>query len=77
MQVMIEITTIQTFLEAVVKAELFVGYLVRSRKQVKFDGETLVTGWTLLNSKTPIDCWTVLDGQTVLAVDTLDATVAV
>ena len=25
-------TTIQTFLEAVVKAELFVGYLVRARK---------------------------------------------
>ena len=77
MQVMTEVTTIQTFLEAVVKAELFVGYLVRSRKQVKFDGETLVTGWTLLNSTTPFDCWTVLDGQTVLAVDTLDATVAV
>ena len=77
MQVMIEITTIQTFLEAVVKAEQSVGYLVRSRKSVKFDGERLVTGWTLLNSKTPFDCWTVLEGQTVLAVDTLDATVAV
>ena len=74
---MAEITTIQTFLEAVVKAELVVGYLVRSRKWVKFDGETPVPGWTLLNSKTPFDCWTVLDGQTVLAVDTLDATVAV
>ena len=75
--IMAEITTIQTFLEAVVKAELVVGYLVRSRKWVKFDGETLVPGWTLLNSKTPFDCWTVLDGQTVWAVDTLDATVAV
>ena len=61
--IMTGIITIQTFLEAVVKAELVVGYLV--------------TSWTLLNSKTPFDCWTVLEGQPVLAVETLDATVTV
>ena len=75
--IMAEITTIQTFLEAVVKAQLILGYLVCSVKEVTFDGEAMVTDWTLLNSKTPFDCWTVLDGQTVLDVETLDATVAV
>ena len=74
---MTEITTIQTFLEALVKTQFLVGYLVCSVKEVTFDGETMANDWTLLNSKTPFDCWTVLDGQTVLDVETLDATVAV
>ena len=68
---MTEITTIQTFLEAVVKAQLVVGCLVRSGKEVTFDDETLVPDCTLLDGETPFDCGVVLDGQAVLDVETL------
>ena len=64
-----EITTIQTLLETVV-TQLVVGYPVRSA-EVTFDGETLDADCTLLNSETPFDFETVLDGQTVLDVEAL------
>ena len=54
--IMTEITTIQTFLEAVVKA---------------FDDETLVPDCTLLDGETPFDSGIVLDGRAVLDVETL------
>ena len=71
--IMTEITTIQTFLEAVVKAQLVVGCtcLVRSEKEVTFDDETLVPDCTLLDGETPFDCGIVLGGQAVFDVETL------
>ena len=67
--IMTEIATIQTLLKTVV-TQLSVGYPVRSA-EVTFDGETLVTDCTLLKSDTPFDFETVLDGRTVLDVETL------
>lgn len=70
--IMTKITTVRTFLEPAV-TQFAMGYLGRSEKGVKFDGETLVFDWTLLNSEIPFDCGAVLDGQTVLDVETATA----
>ena len=67
--VMTEIAKIQTLLKTVV-TQLSVGYPVRSA-EVTFDGETLVTDCTLLNSETPFDFETVLDARTALDVEAL------